>query len=254
MVRGSLLLVALLHTAHGKRRRKLGDHPTPDEKDPGLLQRLRAGEGKPTTECEACVHLAAEAAAYARVCVRARLAGDEPPNATTFAQRLEEEVCDTKKWPWCERWRARNGFRSFGAEMVELAEDAEDDRDSALSRSSVQKLCVHDGPLQACPKKHKFVDRNDPAAADVAFLNRTGKKVEVYWIHDDERIHRGTMKPHGRLDEDSFAGHVYEVDVQTKTIGTITLTAGVAAYSVDGYGNDIYALNEVDTRQRGKEF
>ena len=62
------------------------------------------------------------------------------------------------------------------------------------------------------------------------------------------------MKPHGRLDEDSFAGHVYEVDVQTKTIGTITLTAGVAAYSVDGYGNDIYALNEVDTRQRGKEF
>ena len=70
----------------------------------------------------------------------------------------------------------------------------------------------------------------------------------------NERIHRGTMKPHGRLDEDSFAGHVYEVDVQTKTIGTITLTAGVAAYSVDGYGNDIYALNEVDTRQRGKEF
>ena len=42
MVRGSLLLVALLHTAHGKRRRKLGDHPTPDEKnDPDLLQRLR---------------------------------------------------------------------------------------------------------------------------------------------------------------------------------------------------------------------
>ena len=64
MVRGSLLLVALLSTAHGKRRRKLGDHPTPDEKDPGLLQRLRAGEGKPKTECEACVHLAAEAAAY----------------------------------------------------------------------------------------------------------------------------------------------------------------------------------------------
>ena len=118
MVRGGLLLVALLSTARGKRRRKLGDHPTPDEKDPGLLQRLRAGEGKPTTECEACVHLAAEAAAYARVCVRARLAGDEPPNATTFAQRLEEEVCETKKWPWCERWRARNGFRSFGAEMV----------------------------------------------------------------------------------------------------------------------------------------
>ena len=122
MVRGGLLLVALLSTARGKRRRKLGDHPTPDEKkDPGLLQRLRAGEGKPTTECEACVHLAAEAAAYARVCVRARLQGDEPPNATTFAQRLEEEVCETKKWPWCERWRARNGFRSFGAEMVELS-------------------------------------------------------------------------------------------------------------------------------------
>ena len=92
MVRGGLLLVALLSTARGKRRRKLGDHPTPDEKDPGLLQRLRAGEGKPTTECEACVHLAAEAAAYARVCVRARLQGDEPPNATTFAQRLEAQL------------------------------------------------------------------------------------------------------------------------------------------------------------------
>ena len=147
---------------------------------------------------------------------------------------------------------ARNGFRSFGAEMVELAEDAEDDRDSALSRSSVQKLCVYDGPLQACPKKHKFVDRNDPAAADVAFLNRTGKKVEVYWIHDEKRIHRGTMKPHGRLDEDSFAGHVYEVDVQTKTIGTITLTAGVAAYSVDGRHTTSRG-ERGDTRQRESE-
>ena len=96
--------------------------------------------------------------------------------------------------------------------------------------------------------------RNDPPATAVAFLNRTSKKLQAYWIHDETRIHRRTTKQHGQLAEDSIPGPAYEQHVQTKTIGTTTLTAGVAAYSVDGYGNDIYALNEVDTRQRGKEF
>ena len=45
-----------------------------------------------------------------------------------------------------------------------------------------------------------------------------------------------------------------KLDLYSLTLRKIALTAGVAAYSVDGYGNDIYALNEVDTRQRGKEF
>jgi hypothetical protein len=250
-----VLLAALAHAASGKRRRRtLGEHPTPDESKPDLAARLRAGEGTPATECEACVHLAAEAAAYARVCVRARLAGDEPPNATTFARRLEDEVCVSKAWPWCERWRGRGGFRSFGAEMVELSADAEDDRDSALSRSSVQALCAHDGPLRACPRTHRFVDRNDPAAADVAFLNRTPQRVDVYWLRGGERVHRGTMRPHGRLDEDSFAGHTYEAAIGSRNVGQIQLAAGVAVYSVDGYGNDIYMLNAADARERGKEF
>ena len=128
-MRGGLLLVALLHTARGRRRRKLGDHPTPDEKDPDLLKRLRSGEGKPTTECEACVHLAAEAAAYARVCVRARLAGDEPPNATTLAPRREEEVRDTTKFTYFSRRvvaaaQTLSGSRSFRAFSSRSSSDA----------------------------------------------------------------------------------------------------------------------------------
>ena len=131
-----------------------------------------------------------------------------------------------------------------------MAEDADDVKDSAISRSAVARaLCAWDGPLGACPEEYAFRDRSDPSAVDVAFMNRLPTELDLY--HEDasgDRFHRASLPAGARWDEDSFRGHKYVIQVAGKDVAAIAMPAEpFVAYAVEGPFEGIhYQLRRVD--------
>lgn len=211
---GSRLLavaLALLAATAGARKRR----------------RNRAPEAPAATlsECAACEHYAQDLSLLVRAAVRRRIEAAPPappPEGSpepTWAARLERS-CRAPRLPFCgTRWRDR--LASLVRELESLAADADDGADSSVSAVNVAAAaCAHDGPLRACPKRHRWKARSAPDAVDVAFYNHLPEPVEVYWLKPGAggadagapaNVRRGTLAPQGTLREDSYEGHVYRV-------------------------------------------
>ena len=172
--------------------------------------------------------------------------------AATPPRRRHTKDRSGRRKPWCEAWAPK--YENAAIELDELAAGADDVRDSTVSRAAVARaLCGWDGPLEACDRSYRFRDRSDPAAVDVAFLNRIGDAMNlVYVSRDGVRSIRGQLPPGARWDEDSFGGHRYVASVKGADVAEVTLPAsGVVAYALEGR-DGAYSFERVDATRMAR--